>query len=103
VTDNFDRHKAPELLGAHVLVGITRVDHAGKVIEQRQFHGHVVRASAHEGVVIVNSAGEELNLPPDSRAFEVAEPGEYRLRSTGEVVVDPDYLTTWTMAPPECH
>jgi hypothetical protein len=100
---DFDSQKGPELVGSHVLVGITRVDHGGKVIEQQQFHGHVVRATAAEGVVIVNESGEEMKLPPDARAFEPAEPGEYRLRSTGEVVVDPDYLATWTITPPERH
>ncbi|MGB7589031.1 MAG: hypothetical protein WBM00_10020 [Solirubrobacterales bacterium] len=34
-------------------------------------------------------------LPPDLRAFKPAEPGEYTLRPTGEVVVDPDFLSTW--------
>jgi hypothetical protein len=103
VANDFDRYKAPELLGTHVLVGITKVDRVGKVVEQKEFHGHVVRATAREGVVIVNSAGKELNVPPDSRAFEVAEPGEYRLHSTGEIVVDPDYVATWTLTPPEDH
>lgn len=100
---DFDRDNAPQLLGAHVLVGITRVDRAGKVLEKTQFHGHVVWASAREGVIVVNSAGEELKLPPDWRAFEIADPGEYRVRSTGEVIVDPDYLTTWTINPPDHH
>lgn len=100
---DFDIHTGPELLGAHVLVGLTWVDRTGKTIKKGQFHGHVVCATASEGVVIVNSAGEELTLPPDSRAFEHADPGEYRLRATGEVVIDPDYLTTWTIEPPECH
>jgi len=39
-------------------------------------------------------------LPPEPEAYEPAPPGEYRLRSTGEVVVDPDYLTTWTVGSP---
>jgi hypothetical protein len=46
MSDDFDARKAPELVGTHVLVGITRVDHAGKAIEQTQFHGRVVRATA---------------------------------------------------------
>jgi hypothetical protein len=100
--DNFDVNAA-ELLGAHILVGITRLDRAGRVAEQRQFHGHVVRASRGEGFVIVNAFGEELRLPPDGMAFAPADPGEYRLRSTGEVVVDPDYTATWTITPPAHH
>ena len=86
-----------------MLVGITRLNRAGKVAEQRQFHGRVARVSREEGIVIVNAAGEELKLPPDVRAFVPADPGEYRLRSTGEVVVDPDYTATWTITPPDCH
>jgi hypothetical protein len=35
-------------------------------------------------------------------AFEAAPPGEYRLRSSGEVVVNPDYITSWVVeAPPD--
>ena len=100
--DNFDLNAA-ELLGAHVLVGITCLDRSGRVAEQYQFHGRVVRASRGEGIVIVNAVGEELKLPPDGRAFVPADPGEYRLRSTGEVVVDPDYTATWTITPPAHH
>lgn len=100
--NEFDVDSA-ELLGAYVVVGITRLNYGGKVVEQRQFHGRVVRATRAEGVVIVNAAGQELKLPPDGRAFTPADPGEYRLRSTGEVVVDPDYTATWTVTPPEGH
>ena len=41
--------------------------------------------------------GEIEWLPPDLRAFKKARPGEYRLRSTGEVVLDPDYTTVLTI------
>jgi hypothetical protein len=100
--NDFDVEGA-ELLGTYILVGITCLDHGGKVVEEHQFHGRVVRATRVEGVVILTAAGEELKLPPDGRAFSPADPGEYRLRSTGEVVVDPDYTATWTVTPPERH
>ena len=100
--DDFELHAA-ELLGTHVLVGITCLNWAGQVSELLQFHGRVVRANREEGIVVVNAFGEELKLPPDGRAFVPADPGEYRLRSTGEVVVDPDYTATWTITPPNCH
>ena len=103
MSDDFDLSTGPELLGTHVLVGITRIDRAGRVVEQSQFHGTVVRATVADGVVIVNAAGKELTLPPDSRAFEPAEPGEYSLRSSDEVVVDPDYLSRWVIRPPDRH
>lgn len=87
----------------HVLAGITKVDHAGNVVEQRQFHGRVARASTAEGVILQTASGEEIWLPPDFDSYHPADPGEYRLRSTGEVVVNPDYTATWTVWPPDRH
>src|SRR5690242_11903970 len=102
----FDQALAAELVGKHLLVGITRLDHSGTLIEQRQYHGEIVVADERRGFCIklqgANAEGFEW-LPPDTRAFFKARPGEYRLHSTGEVVVDPDYTTTWThrAAPPK--
>lgn len=103
MSDEFDDQFAAELLGAHVLAGVTNVDHSGQVHGQRQFHGRVVRASGKDGVTIVDAEGQEHWLPPHRPSYVPAEPGDYRLRSTGEVVVDPDYVTTWTVHPPAEH
>jgi hypothetical protein len=43
MADQSDDRFAAELLGTDVLVGVTMVDHAGKVKERRQFHGQVCR------------------------------------------------------------
>ena len=42
---------AAELIGTSVLVGVTHVDHAGKVLRQSQFHGTVLSASVLDGVI----------------------------------------------------
>ena len=94
---------AAELLGTDVLVGVTMVDHAGRVTERRQFHGQVVRASAEDGVTLVDTDGGEHWLPLDPEAYEPAEPGEYELRSTGQVVRHPTWLTKWIVSPPKRH
>jgi hypothetical protein len=101
--DGSDEEFAAELIGTHLLVGLTNVDHAGNVIDKRQFHGKVVRASVAEGVTLLDSEGQEHWVPLRRDAFEPAEPGEYHLRSTGEVVVDPTWLTRWTVYPPDRH
>ena len=44
--------------------------------------------------------GEIFTLPPDPRAYVPAPPGEYRLKATGEVVVDPDFTCTFDVVPP---
>lgn len=89
---------AEELLGKHVLVGITRVDRNEEVVSQEQLHGHVKEIGG--SIRLQLSSGEDYQLPPDPGAFYPAAPGEYRLRATGEVVVDPDFIATWTIHPP---
>lgn len=89
-----------ELLGKSVLVGITRVDHNGEVVSQEQFHGQV--ESLDDGLVHIRVAGngQDFTLPPDASSFVKAPPGHYRLHSTGEVVVDPDFTSSWTVRSP---
>ena len=101
--DRSDDQFAAELLGTDVLVGVTMVDHAGRVKERRQFYGQVVQASAADGVTVVDTEGGEHWLPFERDAYEPAEPGEYELRSTGQIVVDPTWLTKWIVTPPKRH
>jgi hypothetical protein len=85
------------LVGCRLLVGVTFVDEAGTVLDRQQFCGHVLDVG--DGVVVVERPGwnEPALIPADEEAFRPAEPGTYRLAGTGEVVVNPDVLTTWTV------
>ena len=68
-----------------------------------QFFGSVTHIDPEKGVTLQlggSRSGEVFTLPPDLRAFFPALPGFYRLRETGDVVVDPDYTTTWTFTSP---
>lgn len=88
---------AAKLLGAVVLVGITRRGNSGETFEQ--FYGTVERADP-QGIDLAlggSRSGGNFILPPDPRAFFPAQPGSYRLRSTGEIVENPDFTTTWTV------
>lgn len=87
-----------QYLGKRLLVGITYEDHEGELIRQEQFHGLIVEAG--EGGIEIERAdtGERTSLPPE---LMPASPGEYRLRSTGETVVDPDYVAQWVMKAPK--
>lgn len=100
----FDKDFAHELIGKIVLVGFTYVDMRGNITSQEQFYGVVTSADARTGLTLElcgSRAGETHRLPPDTRAFFRAEPGEYRLRSSGEIVSDPDYTSTWTIERPD--
>jgi hypothetical protein len=89
----FDVKLAQRLVGKRVLIGLTYLEH-GEVDYHEQKHGSVESVVAG-GVAVRLSDGEIYWLPPDLRSWKQADPGEYRLRSTGEVLIDPDYIITW--------
>jgi hypothetical protein len=93
-----------DLVGKYLLIGLTYTDGDDRILEQRQLHGRVIEASGKRGIVVELlgwNAGERFELPPDLRCFQPAKPGQYRLRSTGEIVEDPDYVVTWFVTRPE--
>jgi len=95
---DFDEELASAFIGKHVLVGLTYVDDAGQVLELEEFHGRIARITPKEGVVLSLEDGEdEYTLPPDLGSYRAAPPGEYRLKSTGEVVSNPDLVCAWTV------
>ena len=99
----WDEGGAEALVGQTVLIGITYVDGADKAVRQEQLHGLIVSADPAKGFEIElegKRAGEIYWLPPHISAFNPARPGEYRLRTTGEVVTNPDLLSTWTINAP---
>jgi hypothetical protein len=97
----WDQDEAEWLLGKSIVIGFTYLASDEKTVtSQHQFHGRITKAHSSVGLTIECegvSAGKTIVLPPDLSAFRLASKGEYRLRSTGEVITDPDMLTTWTV------
>jgi nitrogen fixation protein len=97
---NFTEEEVAALVGKHLLVGLTHRDLEDKIVSVEQFHGTVSRVNLREGLVLTLwGTSDERRLPPDLSRLEAAEPGEYRLRSTGEVVNNPDFTVLWTVYP----
>ncbi|MBI4045834.1 MAG: hypothetical protein HY371_03365 [Devosia nanyangense] len=99
-SNDWDEAKANRLHGLLVLVGITRLDPAGELVERENFFGHVVSTNSTEGIVLKllgSRDGERYTLPPRLECFEPAEPGIYSLTSSDDVVTDPDFIATWTV------
>lgn len=68
----------------------------GTLLHQEQFCGRVLEVA--DGVVVVERPhvpGDPAVLPADYAAYDEAAPGTYVLGTSGETVVDPDYVTTW--------
>jgi hypothetical protein len=99
----FSSAAAQDLVGKHIIVGITYEDQAHRPVRQEQYHGRITRLNLHEGFVIQTPSGAEKTLPPDLRSVLAARPGTYRFRATGEVVSDAELQASWTqpLAPPD--
>jgi hypothetical protein len=95
----FSDEEASAVLGKRVLVGITYRNLDGKVESLEQFCGVALRVNLREGLVLKLASSDERSIPPDLSRLEVAAPGNYRLKDTGEVVVDPDFTVLWTHYP----
>jgi hypothetical protein len=91
-----------DLIGMTALVGITTLDHQGTLVRREQFHGTIAAVTERE-ISIRLPDGTTRSLPPAPEAFSPARQGEYRLKSTGEVVVDPDLVSVWTLRQPAIH
>ena len=86
-----------QYLGKCLLIGITFLDGSDKVIEQFQTYGPIVAVNDH-GIVIEKTDGSgTFKIPPDTSSLKPARRGQYRLRATGEILDDPDFISTWTV------
>jgi len=99
----WDDAAANVLVGQTVLIGLTHVVGGNRVMRREQLHGLIVSANSQGGFEVAlegRRAGETYWLPPHISAFQRAKRGEYRLRGTGEIVVDPDLISNWTVSAP---
>lgn len=97
----WDQDEGDGLIGQLLLAGITYLAADGRTVtSQVQCWGRIVSADP-KGIAIMCEGktwnGQRMTLPPDLRALQAAKPGEYKLSSTGETVVNPDLTTSWTM------
>ncbi len=98
----WDKERALALVGKSVVVGVTTVGPDKKtVVSQEQFHGMILTAVEGRGIEVVclsgAKEGETVMLPPTTTPYLDAKPGDYRLRSTGDVVTNPDLTVMWTV------
>ncbi len=93
----------PKFVGKTILIGLTYYEADGTFIEQKQLFGTIRSFDKTNGIDVELDDGSRYQLPPDPSALQPAEPGEYRLRATGKIVIDPDFLTSFTVTKPVKH
>jgi hypothetical protein len=88
-----------QLRGKRVLVGVTHVLSDGSV-EQEQHAGvaEIEDRATFCLVKILCTDGRTRSYPFHADTLSVAGKGDYHLRSTGEIVRDPDFLMTWEVS-----
>jgi len=92
-----DESMSADYIGKTILVGVTYLDRNEKLLTQKQWTGVIQTFSNREGIKIKDTeSGTVFCLPPDDAGLRPAPPGSYRLRSSGVVFENPDYLATWT-------
>jgi hypothetical protein len=86
------------LQGKVFLVGLTFIDMKGELIEQYQTHG-IVSELTDDGLIRIKRNDNSIfQMPYDKDTINRADKGEYKLRATKEVVIDPDFLMTWEIS-----
>jgi hypothetical protein len=83
------------LKGKVFLIGITFVDKEGELIEHYQTHGTVQELTDAGIFRIRRSDGSIFQLPYDKDTITKMEDGEYREKTSGEIIKNPDYMMTW--------
>ena len=84
-----------DYLNKTVLIGASWVDAHNEVVERKQMFG-TIEGVDDQGIVVRLKNDTIFTLPPYPGALQPAEPGEYTIHSTLEIVNDPDFLTVWT-------
>jgi hypothetical protein len=99
IDEDFDEDFADGFIGKNLLVGITRTNPKGKILTQQQLHGVIVTATARCIELELGGVheGKTWRMPPILERLSPAKRGKYELKTTGEVVEDPDFTFTLTM------
>ena len=100
----WDERLAARLPGKYVILGLRYVGLNGAPDRLEQKHGVIATADRLEGIAVKlqgSDHGEFHWMPPQTSTLKRARPGTYRLKGSGDVVENPDYLATWTVTAPE--
>lgn len=93
------QYRFEEIIGKVLFVCNNYYNCKNELIDRREVIGKIVEADDCHTVIEQNN-GEKFGLPPCTENLQYAAHGTYNIHSTGEFVVDPDYLAMWNVAAP---
>ena len=99
----WDERLAARLPGKYIIVGLRYVGLNGAPDRLEQKHGVIAKVDRQD-CIAVELRGSDLGechwMPPQTSILQRAKPGTYRLKGSGDVIENPDYLATWVVTPP---
>lgn len=81
--------------GKVFLVGLTFIDQEGKVTEVYQTHGTVAKLTVDGFFKIRRKDDSIFTIPYNKDTIKAAKEGEYREKTTGEIIKNPDFIMSW--------
>jgi len=96
-----DEDPAEAYLGKLLLIGLSILDEDDVLLERFETYGPIVVADAQQIVIEKADGSGRYAIPPVYDSLEEAEPGDYRLRSSGETVSNPDFTASFDIICPE--
>ena len=83
------------LKGKTFLIGLTFIDADGQVIEKYQTHGTALKLTVDGFFKIKREDKSIFTIPYARDTIKAAKEGEYREKTTGEIIKNPDLIMTW--------
>ena len=83
------------IIGKSLLAGLSYYNAAGDLTRQEEVFGHIIEASPETGIVVTKKDGAVFRFPPAIGWLHHAQPGKYTLKSTGDIVENPDFTVTF--------
>jgi len=91
-----------KFIGKHILVGLNYIDAGNKVKERIQLHGRIINVSSNSLVFERADGRGKFSIPFDAENMTKGElDATYKLKSTGEIIENVDFISTWTISPPK--
>ncbi len=84
-------------IGKVILIGINYFNTKNELLEQYQTGGIIDSITKTKINIKREGYNELFVLPNDDRALMKAKPGEYRERTTGKIITNPDFIAQWTI------
>ncbi|AEA42953.1 hypothetical protein [Fluviicola taffensis] len=81
--------------GKVFLIGLNFIDQEGEIIEQYQTHGTVAKLTVDGFFKIRREDNSIFTITYDKDTIKAAKEGEYREKTTGEIIKSPDFIMTW--------